>query len=461
MRKKNILIKFDSSALGDNIAWIPYVEEYRKVYDCNVVCFTFFNYLFEKAYPNIKFVNSIDEIDFQTIDLVIPLGFYVYPHIKKPDIHRDIEIHSAYNLQELACVLLRLEYKEIKPNIYLNNKYFFNSTPPYVSMSMHSTAQCKYWNHPTGWEETVNFLNKMNYEVFSVDHNPVFGNIAYTNKMPKNIKNFNRMFASLQERASAIYNSDFFIGLSSGMTWLAWALNKPTILISGFTDPSLEFKTPYRLINKQVCNSCFTNKKNLFDQGDWIWCPEHKNTDRMFECSKSISPNMVREAINNLIYDHLNDRTEKETSIFEEYCKYLNREGVSDEIIEINPGDGVYTKILSKYFKKVVAISPLDPTQKFVQINNELKNVSFFKKSALNQDFFNSKKFDFVYINIDKNTDFEHLKEEVYFWKTKVDKGLGGHGWQKDNVSSSVLAHFEPGIILLFNNSSWYIKKPN
>jgi hypothetical protein len=27
--------------------------------------------------------------------------------------------------------------------------------------------------------------------------------------------------------------------------------------------------------------------------GDFLWCPNHKNTTRMFECQNSITPEMV------------------------------------------------------------------------------------------------------------------------------------------------------------------------
>jgi len=59
LKNKKVLITFDSSSLGDNIAWIPYIEEFRKKHNCDVSCFTFFNNLFEKEYPKIKFV-SVD-----------------------------------------------------------------------------------------------------------------------------------------------------------------------------------------------------------------------------------------------------------------------------------------------------------------------------------------------------------------------------------------------------------------
>ena len=58
----------------------------------------------------------------------------------------------------------------------------------------------------------------------------------------------------LKERIQDLTNCDFFIGLGSGLSWLAWACKKPVILISGFSSPDSEFYTPYRVHNDKVCN---------------------------------------------------------------------------------------------------------------------------------------------------------------------------------------------------------------
>jgi hypothetical protein len=97
-----------------------------------------------------------------------------------------------------------------------------------------------------------------------------------------------------------IEQSAFFIGLSSGLSWLAWALNKEVIMISNFTDKHHEF-TCHRPVNTNVCHGCWNDPQYTFDKGDWNWCPVHKGTDRQFECQKSITPNMVIDEIKKLL----------------------------------------------------------------------------------------------------------------------------------------------------------------
>jgi hypothetical protein len=50
------LITFESKSLGDTLAWMPYVEEFRKKYNVEIVCSTFWNKLFRETYTDIKFV---------------------------------------------------------------------------------------------------------------------------------------------------------------------------------------------------------------------------------------------------------------------------------------------------------------------------------------------------------------------------------------------------------------------
>ena len=90
---------------------------------------------------------------------------------------------------------------------------------------------------------------------------------------------------------------EFFIGVGSGLSWVAWTLGIPTVLISGFSKPISEFggDNVVRIFNSSVCNGCY-NRFRL-DAGDWNWCPDQKDTERQFECTKSITSKMVIDAI--------------------------------------------------------------------------------------------------------------------------------------------------------------------
>ena len=102
--------------------------------------------------------------------------------------------------------------------------------------------------------------------------------------------------------AKMLHHAEFFIGLSSGLSWLAWAAWIQVVLISVFTLPICEFKTPYRVHNTHVCHGWDAIDVN-FDHHDYFWCPRHKGTERQFECSRAITSKQVINTIERLRQD--------------------------------------------------------------------------------------------------------------------------------------------------------------
>ena len=200
------------------------------------------------------------------------------------------ELPSMIPLQKTITNILGLEFKEIKPNIYYRidvNPY----SKKYITICTESTAQLKYWNNPTGWQELVDYLIDLGYDVVNVSKNTTGLNGV------KDIKD-----TSIENTMNVIHHSEFFIGLSSGLSWLSWAINKHVVMISNFTNDDHEFTTNCtRISNPTVCNGCWNNPKFKFDKGDWNWCPEHKDTPRHFECHKSITSKMVIDKIQHLL----------------------------------------------------------------------------------------------------------------------------------------------------------------
>ena len=164
---------------------------------------------------------------------------------------------------KVASDILGLDYVELKPKL----KKLGKKKKKLVSIAIHSTAQCKYWNNPTGWQEVVDYLKAKNYEVrlLSREEDGYMGN-----KHPKGITVQPK--SKLTDIIKVLQESELFIGISSGLSWLSWASGTPTVIISGFTDVDLEpLDGVTRVINKNVCNSCWSNHE--FDPGNWNWCP--------------------------------------------------------------------------------------------------------------------------------------------------------------------------------------------
>lgn len=90
----------------------------------------------------------------------------------------------------------------------------------------------------------------------------------------------------LEERARWVRHAAFFVGLSSGLSWLAWATGTPVVLISG--------------VNYHACNSCWNDPVHRFAHKDFLWCPRHKDTPRQFECTRLITFDQVKRTIENI-----------------------------------------------------------------------------------------------------------------------------------------------------------------
>lgn len=278
---KKVFIVIESSSLGDTIAWVPYCEEFRKKHNCDVVVSTFRNDMFRAIYPEIEFVEPGTTVN----DLIAlyRIGWY-YDSNKEP------VLPSTIPLQKTASNILGLDYKEIYSPIHFEPKE--RPYPEkYICIAPNSTAGCKLWNNPTGWVDLTKYLLDKGYKVVNIskDGDVIEGVHKIEDDSMENTKN-------------VIFHSEFVIGLSSGLSWLSWALGKHVVMISNFTDPNHEFTINCtRITNPLVCNGCWNNPSFTFDKGDWFWCPEHKNTDRHFECHKSITADMVINKIKNMI----------------------------------------------------------------------------------------------------------------------------------------------------------------
>ena len=282
-KNKPVLINLTSKSLGDTIAWVPYCEEFRIKHECEMFVTSFWNHLFVGAYPNIKFIPH--GISIPNLYASYNVGCFDDDYTKNKNNWRLIP------LQKVASDCLGLEFNEIRPKINvksINQNSWLDVK--YVTLSEHSTFQCKYWNRENGWQEIVDYLNSINYKVVVIS------------KEKTNLKNiFDMTNRPIEETINYLYHSEFFMGVSSGPAWLALALGKKVLMISGFSEEYSEFKTDcVRIINKDVCHGCFNKLEIPFDRGDWMWC-KYKDTDRQFECTKQISVEMVKDGINKLI----------------------------------------------------------------------------------------------------------------------------------------------------------------
>ena len=292
-KNKRVFINLDSKSLGDTIAWFPYIEEFRKKHGCTVIAATFWNSLFADNYPELTFVEPGVRVDNLYAQYSLSYEFY-------NDFDRNPIPCKQVTLQQVATNHLGLDYVEVKPKIKVPplwdgfhkdmDKFLMKSSKKqYVCIAEHSTSMCKYWNYPKGWQKVVDYLKNLGYAVVALGKENTY--LTDTWK---------RTGIPIEKTLAYLANASFFIGMGSGLAWLAWAIDIPTIMISGCSEKYCEFKETeknIRIINEDVCHGCLNDMDWEFDKSDWYYCPSGKD----FECTRSIPPETVFKAIDNLI----------------------------------------------------------------------------------------------------------------------------------------------------------------
>ena len=297
-KDRRIYIHMDSSAIGDTLAWFPYLEEFRKKHNCQLTCSTFHNEWFESQYPEIKFVKPGTAVE--SLYAMYTIGwFYNEDHtVNKNRIPIDFK---QYPLGQTSTEVLGLNYIEIKPKLAVPNKPR-QIDDKYVVIAPHASAHAKYWNNPGGWQLVIDYLNDLGYKVVMITSEKL-GDEWHDSKLGGTLKNVIDKTGNypLEDRMVDLKHADLYIGLGSGLSWLSWSIGTPTILISGFSQPYSEFLDCERIFNydTDVCTGCFNTHR--LDAGDWEWCPEYKNTPRHFECTKTITSFKVIGAIDKLL----------------------------------------------------------------------------------------------------------------------------------------------------------------
>jgi autotransporter strand-loop-strand O-heptosyltransferase len=259
---KTVFIAIDSRSLGDTLAFIPYCDAFRVKHNCEVIVSTFWNKILD--YPDLEFVEPGTMVNCYAMYM---LGYF-------HDSDKEPVPANKVPLQQCASNVLGLDFEELVPRVRVNRERL--DLGRYVTIATNSTAQCKFWTR-SGWQTVINYLHSNGFRVINVskEANP-FDNcepIADT---------------SIEYTMQVIAGAEYQISLSSGLSWLAFAIGTHVVLISNFTASDYEFTTKCtRIVNTKVCHDCWSEHK--LDASQWGWCPRNQN----FICHTSITPEMV------------------------------------------------------------------------------------------------------------------------------------------------------------------------
>lgn len=285
-----VFFKFPTTAMGDAIALLPYVADFIRRWKCK---------------PLVSMASNLRDIAKQ-----------YYPELVFADKPSD-ETYASYfigtwmNFLAGACIDSRLMPMELIGKTVLGTPYTLRTVryfptksrtiqEHYVCIGVQASGAWKGWHYPGGWDDVVAYLKTAGYRVLCIDRDRENVYEGISSKIPEGAEDFTGDI-SLIERVNLLAYADFFIGLSSGLSWLAYASGCPVVMIAGFTLPWFEFDTPYRVQNLTKCHGCSNDART-----EWVHvqhCPFHHGTDKEFECSRSISPQQVITTIERLRHD--------------------------------------------------------------------------------------------------------------------------------------------------------------
>ena len=267
---KTLLIHLDSFCLGDTICFSSFLDsfvEYHKPKFCYVT--TFFPHILESTNPKYKFVGATDDV-FLEIDRLINVGY-----------DKDNTLHTINGMLYAAkdTLFLPPDTRIGKAPVIKKERVVKHNK---ISIGPESLKKIATWEKEK-WQQVVNQIVSSNFEVY---------NVSYENTLE--LENVIGVHGNddINVSLNHILESKIFIGLSSGLSWLAWAYDVPVVMISNFTKVQNEFDC-YRVWTPYVCHGCFNTYNNFSGN-----CPLFEGTNRERECHKSITPEMVIDKVN-------------------------------------------------------------------------------------------------------------------------------------------------------------------
>lgn len=274
-----VLVEIASNSLGDTIGAVAVISKYQKETNNNVSVVCNHKDILIKSYPNLNLIGK-DEGIVENYDSKI-LTTYKFEVPLLEGYAQDFGIDVTGVIPKVDGVQAERPIKG-----------------KYVCIGVHSTAQCKYWNYPDGWNILCKMLRKKGLTPVVVEKDELFGIPGHMNGLPKNA--VKRVGMPFRDVINYIQHCEFYIGLSSGLSWVAQGLEKPTVIISNVTSKDNEFinENTLRIYDDLICHGCIHTHK--FDSSDWLWCPVFRNDpSNIHICTKSISPDSVMEKIEN------------------------------------------------------------------------------------------------------------------------------------------------------------------
>ena len=285
-----VMFYFPNRAMGDSIALLPYVAAFVRERRCKAYIYIapYLREIVERYYPELQISTTGTEETYATYYV----GMYIDFYCGSPE-------DCRYSPMEYAGKYI-LGIQDLQ-----KTKKFYPSAgrkikERYVCIGAQASWAWKGWHYPHGWDEIIEALKERGYRVLCIDKDKEVEDDGIKVVMPEGAEDFTGELP-LSERIELLAYADFFIGLGSGLAWLAYAVGCPVVMICGFSASWYEFFTPYRVYNDMKCHGCYNDARIPYNI--IMKCPRHQGTPRAFECSSGATSKQVLQTIVRLIDD--------------------------------------------------------------------------------------------------------------------------------------------------------------
>lgn len=270
--------------MGDSLAFLPYVQAFQRLHGCHVSARVpaYLREVFLRCCPGLEIREQANAQVYATFFCLVALSEHCFA--------APLDVRQV-PLAALGMAVLGMFHPYVETGWRSGERKI---KEPYVCIGVQASGACKGWHFPGGWEEICIRLQAAGYRVLCIDGEGEHTDCGLTIRCPEGAEDLTGR-RPLLERAELLSHAACFIGLCSGLAWLARTVRCPAVMIGGFSNYWAEFPEAYRVSNPRVCQGCYNDTSLYYVQNPCA--RQERESDGWLQCSKSITVDEVWQAV--------------------------------------------------------------------------------------------------------------------------------------------------------------------